>query len=53
MKSWFEVSTTQMFIFVLFVSAGISFNDNFSLLAFPCPRKQLAMAWTDYEKFMI
>ena len=38
---------------VLFVSAGISFNGNFSLLIFPCPRKQLAMAWTGYEKFMI
>ena len=31
-NSWFEVPTTQMFIFILFVSAGVSFEGAFSLL---------------------
>ena len=30
-KSWFDVPTTQMCIFVLFVSAGVLFDGAFSL----------------------
>ena len=34
MKSWFVVPTTQMPIFVLFVSAGVSFDGAFSMWVF-------------------
>ena len=30
-KSWFDISTTQMSIFILFVSAGVLFEGDFSL----------------------
>ena len=30
-KRWSDVTTTEMFIFILFASAGISFEGNFSL----------------------
>ena len=30
-KSWFDVPTTQMFIFIFFVSAGVLFDNEISL----------------------
>ena len=30
-KSWFDVATTQMFIFILFISAAVSFQSDFSM----------------------
>ena len=33
-KSWFDVAATQMFIFILFISAGVSFQSDFAGVSF-------------------